>query len=274
MSTAELERLSSPRVGRSSTVEQQSSRRERRHLEVVPEPYAADDVAALFTAVRPCDGAGVALARRGATQFDARASVTAWILSDGLRRLAAADRERVLDSWRSRPREDVGVLVTDGGCAVGIGGVEVRGPLRLALLRWLPLAGAELAVYESGLFRDTPADALTLLLRPPTIWSMVEAAAAERLRPRSAWFEPERFEHLERHAHGCVRRTHLARLREAARRIERQLPVAGLPVASATVAAGWAVLETDDAVCRSIAARQLARYAASAWVARETGEGS
>ena len=48
-----------------------------------------------------------------------------------------------------------------------------------------------------------------------------------------------------------------------------QLPVDGLPVASATVAAACSVIEVDDAWCTAIAAQQLARYATSALVARE-----
>ena len=60
--------------------------------------------------------------------------------------------------------------------------------------------------------------------------------------------------------------------RDAARRIEAQLPVAGFPAASATVAVGCAVVAADDEWCTAIAARQLARYAASDRVAREARE--
>jgi hypothetical protein len=46
-------------------------------------------------------------------------------------------------------------------------------------------------------------------------------------------------------------------------RIDAQLPLEGVPIASATVAVGCAGIAQDDEVCSEIAARQLARYAVS-----------
>ena len=247
------------------------SRRERPQLEVVRDRAATFDVVDLLTALRPCDGTSAGLARRGAPELDARESATAWIVWEGLEALGPVGRQHVLDGWRAHRQDRVGALVTDGGCEVSIGGVPVPGPLRLALLQWLPLARSELAVYEGGIFRDAPARALTLLIRPPTIWPAAEAVAAERLHPRGPRFEPERFQALERHALGRVRSTHLGRLRDAVARIERQLPVAELPVARSTVAAGCAVLAADDQWCKALAARQLARYASSGAVTHEAG---
>jgi len=256
MSVAELEHLSSARL----------ERRARPRLEVVRDAAVAGDVAALFTAVRPCDGVGAARARSRALELDARVSATAWIVWEGLELLDPAGRRRVIDGWRAHRHDRVGAQVTDGGCEVSIGGVPVTGELRLALLRWLPLTHSELAVYERGLFRDAPARALTLILRPPTIWPAGDAVTADRLVPGGPRFEPERFRGLEHHASGRVRSAHLARVRAAVARIEQQLPVAGFPVASSTVAAGCAVLAADDEWCSLIAARQLARYAASEWL--------
>ena len=183
-------------------------------------------------------------------------------------------RRRVLDGWRAHRHDRVGAQVTGSGCEVEIGGVPVTGELRLALLRWLPLAGSELAVYEGGLFRDAPVKALTLLIRPPTIWPAAEAVAAARLFPAARGSSPSGSPHSSgmrvvasgrRTSRGCE---------TPPRRIEAQLPAAGLPVASAVVAAGCAVLTADDEWCAAIAARQLARYATSEWVAREAREGS
>lgn len=242
--------------------------------EVVRDDTAADDVSCLFSARRPCDGASAAPARRSAAELDPGESTTAWILWEGLDPLGPVSRRRVLESWRADRHDRAGVQVTGSGCEVEVGGVPVTGELRLALLRWLPLARSELAVYEGGLFSDAPVKALTLPIRPPTIWPAAEAVAAARLYPRGPRFEPERFAALEEHALGRVRKAHLARLRDAAARIEAQLPGAGLPVASSVVAAGCAVLTADDEWCAAIAARQLARYATSEWVAREAREGS
>ena len=274
MSTAELERLPPRDLGRPVADERPPGRRGPRRLEVVRDGTVADDVSCLFIARRPCDGASAALARGGAAELDRDASTTAWIVSEGLEPLGPVGRRRVLDRWRAHREDRVGVQVTCSGCEVEIGGVSVTGELRLALLRWLPLAGSELAVYEGGLFRDAPVKALTLLIRPPTIWPAAEAVAAARLYPRGPRFEPERFAALERHARARVREPHLARVRDVAGRIEAQLPAAGLPVASSIVAAGCAVLVADDEWCAAIAARQLARYATSDRVAPEAREGS
>ena len=135
---------------------------------------------------------------------------------------------------------------------------------------WLPLTDLELAVYEGGLFEDAPAHAVALLVRPPTIWSLAEAVAAEQQFPRGRRFTPRRFAAIERHAYGRIRADHLTRLRWAMTRIAAQLPTAGLPVASATVAAGCALVAEDDSRARAVAARQLARYASSALVGAYT----
>jgi hypothetical protein len=219
--------------------------------------------------VRPCDDVSAAAARRQGSEFDERASATAWVVAEGLKQLYRAERTRMVESW-GRPRRDHRTsMVADGGCDILINGAVVTGAVRIALLEWLPLSRADLAVCESGLFRTTPADALAFFVRPPTVWSFGEAAIAARLCPGGPQFEPERFHALERYAHRRLRDEHLARLREAAAKIERQLPVAGFQRASATVAAGCAVIANDRARCAAIAARQLALYAVSARVARE-----
>jgi hypothetical protein len=230
----------------------------------------SDDVAALFAAVRPCDGLTSFVPGGRAPELVADRSATMWILAEGLGRADRAERERIVAHWGSLRRGSCAPIVADGGCDVRIGGSGVSGAERTAMLRWLPLSRTDFAVYESGLFRESPAEALTLLVRPPTVWSIDEAIAADRLLPRGPRFEPARFEALERYARARVGREHLARVRGAAARIEAQLPRMAFPVASATVGAGCAVVAADDARCAAVAARQLARYAVSARVGRRT----
>ena len=66
--------------------------------------------------------------------------------------------------------------------------------------------------------------------------------------------------------HERIRAEHKTRLRRAVARIASQLPVAALPVASATVVSGCALIAADDGRARAVVARQLARYASSALV--------
>jgi len=274
MSIAELMRPSRFRSGRGANGSSEPPHREGQHTGLRPDAFAeANGIAALFAAVRPCDGASAVTARSSLRGFEAETSATSWILERGLKLLGPRERQRIVDGWSVPRRDRWPSLITDGGCDVRIGDSVVTGAVRAALLDWVPLSGNELAVYEGGLFREAPAHALSLLLRPPTIWSLAEALIADRVLPRGLRFEPARFDALEQHARGHVRSEHLARLREAAARVERQLPVERFPCASATVAAGCAVITRDDERCAAIAAQQLARYATSALIDRVAESG-
>ena len=228
------------------------------------EPF--DDLALVFPSPRLGCTAATTLARRRTLGFDARASVTAWLIGAGLEALDPDRRRNVIEGWNAY-RDHGPRLVGDGGCDVRLGRGGVGARERAALLEWLPLTDRELAVYEGGLFEDAPTHAIALLVRPPTIWALDEAIDAERLFPRGARFAPERFAAIERHAYGRIRAEHLARLRRAVARIVAQLPAAGLPVASATIASGCELVADDDGRARAVVARQLARYASSALVA-------
>jgi hypothetical protein len=275
MSTAELSRPLGSGFGRRATDRREPPRRERRQRETGPDVRGeANGVDSLFPALRSCDDLSEASACRGVSAFDPRASVTSWIVEEGLELLDPAERQRVVDRWRIPRQGSSASLIADGGCDVLIGGAVVTGAVRMALIEWLPLSRDDLAVYEGGLFRDVPANALTLLVRPPTIWSIDEAVIADSLHPRGPRFEPSRFAALERYARGRLGTEHLARLRDAAAKIELQLPIEGLPFASTTLAAGCAVIADDDDWSEAIAARQLARYATSARVARGRGSAS
>jgi hypothetical protein len=269
MSIAELMLPSRCRSGRGANGSSEPPHREGQHAGLRPDAFAeANGIAALFAAVRPCDGASAVTARSSLRGFEAETSATSWILERGLKLLGPRERQRIVDGWGVPHRDRSPSLITDGGCDVRIGDSAVTGVVRGALLDWVPLSDNDLAVYEGGLFREAPANALTLLLRPPTIWSIDEALISDHLFPRGPRFEPARFEALERHARGHLRSEHLARLREATARVEKQLPVERFPGASATVAAGCAAIARDDDWCAAIAARQLARYATSALIDR------
>jgi hypothetical protein len=236
---------------------------------VVRAARAAHD---LLPLTRRGDDPRAVLPRRSASQLDPTASATAFLLTQALGRLDPAERRRILDRGSARRGQLDAPLVVDEGCDVQIGRRRVGEEARVALLAWLPPAAAEVALFEGGLLRDRPADAVALLLRPPLIWSLHEALRAGASTAPRAGFDPGWFSALERGAHGRVRPCHLHRVRRAAERIEARLPVEGLPTASATVAAGCAAVADDDAVSREIAARQLARYALSE-VARRSGRG-
>ena len=220
-----------------------------------------------FPTARRSDDAVTRRARRRAPVFDERASATAWIVAEGLASLDAVGRQRVIDGWRGRHRSRGVSLVVDNGCDVRVGRVWLGPAARNGLLHWLPLSQLELVLFDSGLFVDEPAGAIALLVRPPTIWAVADAVDAERLFPRGRQFEPERFVAIESQARRLVGPEHRQRLRAGVRRIEDQLPVGGHTVASGVIASGCAAISADDDRCTTVAARQLARYASSTWVA-------
>ena len=224
----------------------------------------ANDIAALFPGVRPRDDVFAAYADRVALNVDGHGPrVPVRAVEDGLTLLDSAERRRIVSSWRDPYPDRWAAMIADGGSETLIERAVVAGAVRVAILERCPLPREALAVFEGGLFGNLPANALTLLAPPQGTWSIDEAIAADGIVPGGPRFEPARFDALERYAQGCVASEHVERLRAAASRIEMQLPVVGLPRASATLAAGCATIAADDGWCAAIAARQLALYASN-----------
>ena len=94
------------------------------------------------------------------------AASTVVLPSGGERRLV--DRRREPAAQRS--------LVVDDGCDVRAGYRSLDHATRVTLLTWLPLTRGELAILENGLLVQAPPDAVSLLFRPPTIWSLADAS--------------------------------------------------------------------------------------------------
>ena len=149
-----------------------------------------------------------------------------------------------------RRLQRVAPLVVDDGCDVRLRG-GVHDAVRVALLEWLPLTPSELRVVEREGGCVPPTFALAALVRPPTIWTIEEALAAARTQ-------------LDDEV--------LRRLRGSAARLAWQLPVTAFPVARAAAARGCDAVAADDDLCASVAFALLARYAASALVARRRRE--
>ena len=230
----------------------------------------ANDIAALFPGVRPYDDVFAAYADRAALDIDGHGPrVPIRIVEDGLALLDSAERRRIVDSWCDPYPDRWAAMIADGGSETPIRRAVVAGAVRVAILERCPLPREALAVFEGGLFGNLPANALTLLAPPQGTWSIDEAIAADGIVPGGPRFEPARFDALERYAQGCVTNEHIERLRDAATRIEMQLPIVGLPRASATLAAACAIIATDEGWCAAISARQLALYASDPGVAAE-----
>jgi hypothetical protein len=168
---------------------------------------------------------------------------------------ACASGRRLADR-RREPRSPQRSLVVDNGCDVRAGHARLEPGTVLALLSWLPLTDGDLVPVESERETLDPVAAVALVLRPPTIWSPLEALAA-RGRP----LDPSGLREL-------VTPLHIRRLRRAAARIAAQLPVSRLPQASVLVAEGCGVVARDPEACVDVAAAQLVRYVTSDLIRR------
>ncbi len=178
---------------------------------------------------------------------------------------------RRADDRRERRLGSVRPLVGDGGCDVRLRSGPDADLVRVALLEWLPLSPAELAPEARRGGEALSTSCLASLVRPPTVWPLVEAVAAIRLLGGEEPLERVPLAWLVGHARGRVEAVHLTRVRRRAARIAAQLPLEELPCASVAVGSACALIEADDEECASIAAHALARYALSRLVAREAG---
>ncbi|MCY7301702.1 MAG: hypothetical protein LH654_01420 [Thermoleophilia bacterium] len=158
-------------------------------------------------------------------------------------------------------------LVVDDGCDVRIRGRYCADCVRVALLEWLPLTCDDLLSHRGSLVSD-PAAVLSALVRPPTIWTTADAVVAARRGDGESETRRERHDAVVAYAFTQLREEHLERLRCIAARFARQMSLEGRPGTCDALAAGCAVVAGDDDACAAVAAIQLARYAASAFVAR------
>lgn len=182
------------------------------------------------------------------------------------------DRRAPASERIERRLQYVAPLVVDDGCDVRLRSSRCPAVVRLALLEWLPLTRGDLLICESGIHHATPTHALAALVRPPTVWTASEALLATRLVGWQRRPDQRRFAALREHAFTRIEEEHLKRLRGVAARFAQQLPFDGLPRASATIGRACAVVVNDDEACAAVTATVLARYAASAFVARRRRE--
>jgi len=191
--------------------------------------------------------------------------------ADRLSRVDGFDQRSSAARRGERRLRTIAPLVVDDGCDVRLRGGHHADGVRVALLEWLPLTRGELAAIEGGRALDAP-QALAVLVRPATIWATVEAVVAARLVDGESMTRRERHDTLVAYAFTQVGEEHRDRVRHSAARFARQLPLEGLPDASAMLAAGCEAVASDDDACSAVAATQLARYALSAFVARSRME--
>jgi len=243
-------------------------RRRRGELDALAE---AHDLASLFPGVRPRDEVFDAFAERaGATLGPEQPAPPVELVENGLALLDDAERRRIVESWSRVYPARWASLVRDGGVEPLLSRAVVFGAVGVSILEWRRVPAAALDLCELGDCDDVPANALTLLVEPPLVWSIEDAMrAASRHRRRSRQFEPAHFEAIAAYGARVMSAEHRLRLRAAAGRIDAQLPIGGRPRATRLLRDGCEVLLRDDWWCRAIGGRLLALYTASPLVERE-----
>ena len=116
-------------------------------------------------------------------------------------------------------------------------------------------------MFENGDFSGSPCAALALVLAPPLVWDREDALLAKH-HVGVATLHGDLPSKVEAYAAARVDERHVARLRAVSDRLRRQLPIEGLPTASATLADGCARVAADAQLAEGVACLLLVAYVA------------
>jgi hypothetical protein len=165
------------------------------------------------------------------------------LVDEGERRrlVARFDALRPVE-WREICRDAGDVGLVEWGVAIGAveGTIFDEVPRPRSLLRRL----------DGRRLPGLPHYVLALALRPGSIWPLRDAEAAARGSEDA----------IESYARAHVTDDHAARVRLFASRLRRQLPLRGLPRATARLEAGCRAVAADDGVARETAVLSLCAY--------------
>lgn len=236
-------------------------RRERRRLRALAE---AHDISALFPSVRLRSEAVEAFAERVALELDpADPRVPADRVEEGVVLLDESERRRIVDDWAGRyPDRWAGLCGAVGDVAL-TERVVVASAVRGAISERRPVARNLVVPLDDGTLQPSPCAAVALVLAPPLVWTRDDALLVARAASRTRDMG-RRFEEAMELADAQVADRHVERVQVLAARLARQLPVAQLPRASATLAEGCSRLAQDVALARAVACTLLAVYAGQA----------
>jgi hypothetical protein len=227
-----------------TTRDQERAIRER--LELVRELV---DLPGLFPELRPESGSF----ERWASGLDQPVALDEELLAEGLEAIGRRDRHRIVRAHAERfPDVWAGLVAGVGDRETAeralLGGAVVFG---LRERRVDPDATAHLEECEAC--RGGPVEALARALGPHAVWSIHEALAAVAALDVDGSAAALRDE-----ATALASRWHRRRLDALVRRTRTQLPLAGLPLASAALAAACDAFEREREVREALLAALLA----------------
>jgi hypothetical protein len=218
----------------------------------------AEAIAALFPAVR-AHGAAIEVFLDELVAGPDDLAVDDSRLGEGVALLEAAERRRLVDSW-ARPYADRWASLTRAASDTAAAErALIVGALRMGVDERRRVPRDIVEVLEDGQLRRSPFAALALVLPPMFVWSRDEAAAAFAAASGRRKLA-DRLRAVEDVAYALASFDHIRRTRRLVGRLAAELPFAGLPVASETLAGPCREVELDDTSARTATAAILIAY--------------
>ena len=218
-------------------------------------------MAILFPRVRPRDDVVEAFAERVARELSAGAmQIPPDLVEEGVALIGEAERRRIVAELRDRYPDRWKSLSAAAGDEALTERAVVASAVRGAVVERRPVHRARLEMIEAMPLPASPCGALALVLEPPLVWDRDDAIILAGIAASAR--DTQRF---LTQAHGLadarVEEWHVERVRELADRVLQQLPIQGLPRASAMLAEGVREVDEDEVAARWAASLLLALYA-------------
>ena len=218
-------------------------------------------MAILFPRVRPRDDVVEAFAERVARELSAGAmQIPPERVEEGVALIGEVERRRIVAELRDRYPDRWESLSAAAGDEALTERAVVASAVRGAVVERLPVRRGRLEMVEAMPVPASPCGVLALVLEAPLVWDRDDAIILAGVVGTAP--DPQRF---LTQAHGLadarVEDWHVGRVRELAERVLQQLPVQGLPRASAMLAEGVREVDEDEVAARWTAGLLLALYA-------------
>jgi len=215
------------------------------------------NLGALLPSLRADGEALEAFADRAAAELEAKSDIPIAVVEEGVALADEVARRRIVEGYAARYPERWRTICGDGGAVAerALVASAVRGTIAD---RILPPRGLY-EVIEKEL-RDSPGQALALLIRPSLVWSLEDATAAAEAAMRQTDHSGLWFEAVDDVARGRLERGHERRVRMLAGRVAAQLPIARLPRATSLVERGFKEARRSRTFARELAVVLLTSY--------------
>jgi hypothetical protein len=221
----------------------------------------AQDISALFPRVRPRDDVLDAFAERVARELEPDdPRVPPDRVEEGVALLDERERRRIVDDWTRKYPDRWSSLCGAAGDIALTERAVVASAVRGAISERRPPHRRLLSLLDAMPTPMSACGVLGVVLAPPLVWDRDDAILLADAAGSPE--DPQRFLALaHRLGNGRVEEWHVGRVRELAGRLGDELPIDGLPRASALLEAGCLETGEDEDAAVGLAGFLLASYA-------------